>query len=52
MSELDFDELDKAVNTLMGDVPKSEPAKTDDIKTLNIASSLPVTRHLKNSIPY
>jgi hypothetical protein len=41
MSELDFDELDKAVNTLMGDVPKSEPAKTDDIKTLNIASSLP-----------
>jgi hypothetical protein len=41
MSELDFDELDKAVNTLMSDVPKVEPPKTDDIKTLNISSTLP-----------
>lgn len=40
MSELDFDELDKAVNTLMGDVPRVEPAKTDDVKTLNINSTL------------
>lgn len=40
MSELDFDELDKAVNTLMSDVPKVEPSKTDDIKTLNISSTL------------
>jgi hypothetical protein len=30
MKELDFDELDKAVNSLMGDVPKTdEPAKDD-----------------------
>jgi hypothetical protein len=41
MSELDFDELDKAVNTLMGDVPRAEPPKTDDVKTLNINSTLP-----------
>jgi hypothetical protein len=40
MSELDFDELDKAVNTLMNDVPKAEPSKTDDIKTLTIQSTL------------
>jgi hypothetical protein len=40
MSELDFDELDKAVNTLMSDVPKTEPSKTDDVKTLNINSTL------------
>jgi hypothetical protein len=40
MSELDFDELDKAVNTLMNDVPKAEPSKTDDIKTLTIKSTL------------
>lgn len=42
MSELDFDELDKAVNTLMSGVPKVEPRKTDDgIKTLNINATLP-----------
>jgi hypothetical protein len=40
MSELDFDELDKAVNTLMNDVPKAEPSKTDEIKTLTIKSTL------------
>lgn len=40
MSDIDFDELDKAVNTLMGDVPKVEPVKTDDIKTLTINSTL------------
>lgn len=41
MSELDFDELDKAVNNLMSGVPKVEPPKTDDIKTLDISSTLP-----------
>jgi hypothetical protein len=41
MSELDFDELDKAVNNLMGDVPRVEPPKNDDVKTLNISSTLP-----------
>jgi hypothetical protein len=40
MSELDFDELDKAVNTLMSDVPRAEPPKTDDVKTLNITPTL------------
>lgn len=40
MSELDFDELDKAVNTLMSDVPKTEPSKTDDVKTLSINATL------------
>lgn len=40
MSDIDFDELDKAVNTLMGDVPRVEPSKTDDIKTLTISSTL------------
>lgn len=41
MSDIDFDELDKAVNTLMSDVPKVEPSKTDDTKTLTINSTLP-----------
>lgn len=41
MSELDFDELDKAVNTLMSGVPKVEPQKMNDVKTLNINSTLP-----------
>lgn len=40
MSDLDFDELDKAVNTLMGDVPKVEPSKADEVKTLHISSTL------------
>lgn len=40
MSELDFDELDKAVNNLMSGVPKVEPPKNDDIKTLDIDSTL------------
>jgi hypothetical protein len=40
MSEMDFDELDKAVNTLMNDVPKAELLKTDSIKTLTIKSTL------------
>ncbi|HEX7483908.1 MAG TPA: hypothetical protein VF281_02020 [Candidatus Saccharimonadales bacterium] len=43
MSELDFDELDKAVNNLMSGVPKVEPPKNDDIKTLDINSTLPDT---------
>lgn len=41
MSELDFDELDKAVNNLMSGVPKVEPPKNDDIKTLDIDAKLP-----------
>jgi hypothetical protein len=41
MSDIDFDELDKAVNTLMGGVPKVAPVKTDDVKTLTIASTIP-----------
>lgn len=41
MKELDFDELDRAVNTLMGNVPKAaEPAKQDDVKTLTITPTL------------
>lgn len=41
MKEFDFDELDRAVNTLMGTVPKmAEPAKQDDIKTLTITPTL------------
>ncbi|HEV7952347.1 MAG TPA: hypothetical protein VGO98_03145 [Candidatus Saccharimonadales bacterium] len=40
MSDIDFDELDKAVNTLMGDVPKVAPLKSDDIKTLTINSTI------------
>lgn len=40
MSDIDFDELDKAVNTLMSDVPKVEIPK-DDIQTLTINSTLP-----------
>ncbi|MDB5187009.1 MAG: hypothetical protein JWM07_481 [Candidatus Saccharibacteria bacterium] len=39
MSDIDFDELDKAVNTLMSDVPKVE-LPNDDIKTLTINSTL------------
>lgn len=46
MSELDFDELDKAVNTLMSGVPKVEPPKTDDIKTLTIKPTLPDSKSL------
>ena len=44
MSELDFDELDKAVNALMGDVSSKAPkvAKPDDgTKTITIPSTLP-----------
>ena len=41
MKEFDFDELDRAVNTLMGNVPKAtEPAKQDDVKTLTITPTL------------
>lgn len=41
MKDLDFDELDKAVNSLMGDVSKSTPAKKDDdAKTLDISPTL------------
>jgi hypothetical protein len=41
MSDLDFDELDKAVNSLMGDVPKVDLSKHDEVKTLTISSTLP-----------
>jgi hypothetical protein len=42
MKELDFDELDRAVNTLMSDVPKDyiPPSENDDIKTLTITPTL------------
>lgn len=41
MKDLDFDELDRAVNTLMGNVTATaEPAKLDDMKTLTITSTL------------
>lgn len=41
MKDLDFDELDRAVNTLMGNVTTTaEPVKLDDTKTLTITSTL------------
>ena len=40
MKELDFDELDRAVNSLMTNVPKSEPPKPDDnVRTVTIQTS-------------
>lgn len=44
MKELDFDELDRAVNSLMEGVPKTKPAEDkseEDTKTLTIKPSLP-----------
>ena len=41
MKDLDFDELDRAVNTLMNDVPKSDLSSDDQIKTLSIDSTIP-----------
>jgi hypothetical protein len=40
MKELDFDELDRAVNTLMGDAPKTAPALSDKTDTLTINTTL------------
>lgn len=41
MKDLDFDELDRAVSTLMGSVSGvSEPAKQDDTKVLTITETL------------
>lgn len=41
MKDLDFDELDRAVSTLMGNVTNTvEPAKQDDTKTLTITTTL------------
>jgi hypothetical protein len=41
MKELDFDELDRAVNTLMGNVTSTvEPAKQDDTRVLTITETL------------
>jgi hypothetical protein len=41
MKELDFDELDRAVSSLMGSVPKAAPvAPEDGMKTLTITSTL------------
>ncbi len=34
MKDIDFDELDRAVNSLMSGVPKAEPAREDGVKTL------------------
>lgn len=36
MKDIDFDELDRAVSSLMNDVPKSEPVKDDSVKTLTL----------------
>lgn len=55
MKDLDFDELDKAVNSLMGNVPKSEPVKPDDdIKTLVIKPSqpMPLLNPVTSVVPY
>lgn len=41
MKDIDFDELDRAVNSLMSGVPKAEPAKEDDVKTLALPASSP-----------
>ncbi len=44
MKELDFDELDRAVNSLMTNVAATPaPKKDDDVVTLNIESSTPDT---------
>lgn len=40
MTDIDFDELDKAVNSLMGTVPKDEPDEAPKAKLLNISSTL------------
>lgn len=40
MTDIDFDELDKAVSSLMSSVPKNAPVKNDDIKTITIAPKL------------
>ncbi len=42
MKDIDFDELDRAVNSLMSGVPKAEPAKEDDVKTLALSAATPV----------
>jgi hypothetical protein len=41
MKDIDFDELDRAVNSLMSGVPKAEPAKEDDVKTLALSVAAP-----------
>lgn len=41
MKELDFDELDRAVNSLMSNVPKDEPSKDDNVKTVTLPASDP-----------
>lgn len=42
MKDLDFDELDRAVNTLMGSVPKTDKSEPDaDTKTVSITPTLP-----------
>jgi hypothetical protein len=41
MKDLDFDELDRAVNSLMTSVPKSAPQRNDEkVNTLDITSTL------------
>lgn len=39
MKEIDFDELDKAVNSLMGKAPQSSPVKADGDTVLELKSS-------------
>jgi lactocepin len=41
MKDLDFDELDRAVNTLMGSVPATDKSDSEGIKTVSIAPTLP-----------
>lgn len=40
MKDLDFDELDKAVSSLMDGVTKTKPYKNDDVKTVTIEPRL------------
>lgn len=40
MKDIDFDELDRAVNSLMSGVPKSAPVKNDDVKVLTLDAKL------------
>lgn len=37
MKDIDFDELDRAVNSLMSGVPKTEPVKEEELKTVSLA---------------
>lgn len=51
MKELDFDELDRAVNSLMPNVTNADTPVDDDVKTLTIPSSSPSTEQLSSPAP-